>query len=328
MRDGGDVMAQGRMIQRRISTSKKLAQLVSEVDRLDGNGAYAALLYTWCLAHLDVDGRMEGDPCVVRGNVVPRIPHYTESNVRDYLRTMHNVGLVYYYEAEGDWWLEFCNFNENQPGLRKEREGKSRITPAPQNATKNALRSNAGVLPEYSGVTPAEDNRSLREENRREENVNPARARVDESSPQKPERSRIGLISDAWISAGLPPNGNAHELGVFADGIDTARRAAQSVGQDIPDDLALCRAFKTILDGWRKEGKTPKYQPTKMLDSLGLAIEIARNGATARAKNSAKGDDGDRAIERLANARANAAPLPADWRKQVFGDGANDDEAA
>ncbi|MGH8276468.1 MAG: hypothetical protein ACRETH_07215, partial [Steroidobacteraceae bacterium] len=148
-------MANGRMLQRKISNNKDLPRLIAHVDASLGapHGAFAALLYTWCIAHLDVDGRMHGDPEVVKGTVVPRISGITPESVRGYLRAMHELDLVTYYEADGDLWLWFRGFEEAQPGLRKDREAKSTIpppsppSPAGGGSTPEPLRSNAGVGP-------------------------------------------------------------------------------------------------------------------------------------------------------------------------------------
>ena len=52
-------MATGRMLRRKIALDKRLAQLSS--DR-------ARLLFTWCIAFLDVEGRMLGDPVVIKAS--------------------------------------------------------------------------------------------------------------------------------------------------------------------------------------------------------------------------------------------------------------------
>jgi hypothetical protein len=154
-------MATGRMLQQKISNNKSLPRLIALLDERLGapNGAMAALLYTWCIAHLDVEGRMSGDPHVVKGNVVPRIPFITADVVAVYLDTMNEIGLVIYYEAEDDLWLEFPAFKDSQPGLRHDRE-KSTI-PSPQEGRRlrhvddaeppqeggDARREHAGTLP-------------------------------------------------------------------------------------------------------------------------------------------------------------------------------------
>jgi hypothetical protein len=166
-------MATGRMLQRRISVNKELPRLVQKVDEKLGapHGAYAALLYTWCIPHLDVEGRMNGDPDVVKGQVVPRLAGVMPESIRTYLETAAELGLVVYYEAGGDLWLEFPAFKTSQPGLRAERETKSTIPPASEG------RSIAGGTPAEvrrdAGDGPAE----VEEEVEREvEDFSPPRA--------------------------------------------------------------------------------------------------------------------------------------------------------
>jgi hypothetical protein len=147
-------MASGRMIQRKISRNKKLPTLIDMLDQSMGvpHGSMAALLYTWSIAHLDREGRMHGDPLVVKGEVVPRITFITPELVDVYLRAMAHVGLVQYYEANGDRWLEFPAFEDSQPGMRKGREPES-IIPSPAEG-----RQITGIVPadcrQLSGKVP------------------------------------------------------------------------------------------------------------------------------------------------------------------------------
>ncbi len=177
-------MAQGRMIQRRISQNKDLPRLLSLVnERMGGaHGAQAVILYTWCIAHLDVEGRMHGDPAVVKGTVVPRFGSISETDIDAYLLAMGECGLVIYYEAKGDRWLVFPGFNEAQPGMRKDRESLSKV-PLPEEGR---------IL---AGVTPAEcrqDSRiSLIEENKKGSGAGVL--------PVKP-RCTPGTLQDTWLS--------------------------------------------------------------------------------------------------------------------------------
>lgn len=165
-------MANGRMLQRKISVNADIPRLVAMVDAElgAGHGAYAALTYTWCIAHLDCEGRMHGDPVVVKSTVLTRIAAVTPEHVHAYLLAAARVGLVDYYEAEGDRWLAFPGFDANQPGLRKDREADSTI-PGPETgnpvtnpgvgATPELLRSESGVLPDQ--LPPNRSERKRRE---------------------------------------------------------------------------------------------------------------------------------------------------------------------
>lgn len=112
-------MAEGRMLKKVISTSKKLADLKSDSARL---------LYTWLLPHLDVEGRFSADPKVVKGNVCPRLK-MSIKKIEEYLIEMNEKGLIVLYEADGDVFLQFSKFKDFQI-LRKDRE-KDSIIPKP-----------------------------------------------------------------------------------------------------------------------------------------------------------------------------------------------------
>lgn len=137
-------MASGRMLQRKISQSHDVARLIEVVSDTMGleHGPFAGLLFTWCLAHQDVAGRMHGDPRLVKGQVFPLIEQVNAHHVGGYLRHMHDLKLVVWYEVEGRRYLEFPKFEDNQPGLRKDREQPS-IIPAPN----HGVPVNAGALP-------------------------------------------------------------------------------------------------------------------------------------------------------------------------------------
>lgn len=139
-------MASGRFLHRKISSNKDLPRLISLLSERMGepHGSMAALLFTWCIAHLDVEGRMHGDPHVVKGAVVPRISFMTPELIKVYLEAMHEIGLVVYYQANDDVWLCFPSFETYQVGLRKNKEPKSGI-PAP---AENDVRTTAGTLPD------------------------------------------------------------------------------------------------------------------------------------------------------------------------------------
>ncbi len=211
-------MANGRIINVKISRNKLLPRLMRLLDEEMGvpHGAQAVIVYTWCIAHLDVEGRLNGDPVVVRGQVVSRLNSITDEHVERYLVAMAEVGLVDYYEADGDRWLNFRGFHGSQLGLRKDREAASTI-PSPAKGkslarsesafTAEDSQSNSVITPEQvrngvshngelnghsqpkllgngeelrseSGVTPGQQPQNRREEKLRENNIN-TRAGVD-----------------------------------------------------------------------------------------------------------------------------------------------------
>ena len=104
-------MAEGRMLKKIISTSKKLANLKSDSARL---------LYTWLLPHLDVEGRFSADPNIVKGYVVPRLKMSTKK-IAEYLDDMVINGLIILYEKNSDKYLQLNKFKDFQI-LRENRE--------------------------------------------------------------------------------------------------------------------------------------------------------------------------------------------------------------
>ncbi|NIO43375.1 MAG: hypothetical protein GTO41_26420, partial [Burkholderiales bacterium] len=124
-------MAEGRMLKKAVSTSRKLAELQSDSARL---------LYTWLIPHLDVEGRFSADPAVVKGSVFPRLRH-SISRVAALLNELQNAGLIIVYEADGDMYLQLKKFKDFQH-LRTTHEAKSKIPPPPR--TTAQLRHNDG----------------------------------------------------------------------------------------------------------------------------------------------------------------------------------------
>lgn len=138
-------MARGRMLSAEISRDKKVNNL---------SNPWSMLGFTWLIAHLDCEGRTYGDPALVRAIVFPRQPQITVEQMESYIQEWEDAGLIERYEADGDSWISFPNFDKHQPGLRKDRESASTI-PAPP------IRNDDGNLPDElppdSGIIPAED---------------------------------------------------------------------------------------------------------------------------------------------------------------------------
>lgn len=131
------LVAKGRFLSKSVSTSQKLASLSTDSPRL---------LWTWLLPHLDREGRFHADPAIVKGHAVPRLKNHTEKAIEANLQELASVGLIVLYQVNGDRYLQFNQFDENQPGLRKEREAESQC-PAPP----DKVRSKSGAVPELGG---------------------------------------------------------------------------------------------------------------------------------------------------------------------------------
>ena len=111
-------MAEGRMLKRSISDSKRLPELKTDSARL---------LWTWILPYLDVEGRYYADPDIIKGKIVPRLKTFTVKKVAEYLEDMNRVGLIEIYTVDNERFLQFRRFDDHQLGLRKDREAPSKI---------------------------------------------------------------------------------------------------------------------------------------------------------------------------------------------------------
>lgn len=133
-------MAEGRMLKRKISVSAQVADLLSDTHRL---------LFTWGIAHLDVDGRMSANPRKFKALVCPMLDHVTVETIKEFFTDIQKNGLADIYEAAGEWWMEYPTF-ENHQNLRRDREGKGAI-PEPS----EIKWSTPGALPELSRSAPS-----------------------------------------------------------------------------------------------------------------------------------------------------------------------------
>lgn len=118
-------MADGRLVKNKISKSGR-------VNRLPFG---AALLFTWMITHLDCEGRMHGNPRVVKNVVLPLRP-ISVKQVDGWLNEMaamtkNGHGLIVRYEVEGEKYIWMPGFEDEQTNLRKDRERKSVIPPPP-----------------------------------------------------------------------------------------------------------------------------------------------------------------------------------------------------
>jgi hypothetical protein len=149
------------MLNKKISLNKAINTLSDDTSRL---------LFTWTIAHLDVEGRVPGDPCILKAWVVPRLTHITEEMVRECIHEWHNKDLIIWYEANDDLWIQFPEFDKNQPNLRKDREEPSNI-PAPEEGRiieenmQESCRSDAGATQEELPVKRREEKRSKEKKN-------------------------------------------------------------------------------------------------------------------------------------------------------------------
>src|SRR5216117_3913192 len=103
-------MAEGRFVSRSISTNEQLASVSIE----------AALLFSWCIPHLDVDGRLAGSAMYIKANVAPLRDEITIKRIPKLLaelgQAVDNEGtsLVVWYEVGCQQVLMFPGFGRQQ----------------------------------------------------------------------------------------------------------------------------------------------------------------------------------------------------------------------
>lgn len=146
-------MADGRILSKRVTRSDKIASLSSDTSRM---------IYSWLIPYLDVEGRIEADPRLLKADIAPLLDHITPKIISDILDELNSIGLIILYEVEKKKYLQLVKFEENQKNLRKDREAPSRI-PEP----KEGLRINSGLTPVEVPHNIREEKLSLREENKK-----------------------------------------------------------------------------------------------------------------------------------------------------------------
>lgn len=106
--------ASARMITREVSVSKKLPLLSRD----------ALILFFLLIPHQDSHGKMNGDPCFIKGEVCPRFPWFTPRKIEACLREISGKTNVKWFRKDGLWYIHALNFSEHQPGLRPDRAGR------------------------------------------------------------------------------------------------------------------------------------------------------------------------------------------------------------
>jgi len=189
-------MARGRMLNKRIGQNREVDLLI------DACGYRAGLFYTWMIAHADKEGRVHGDPSVLRAMVVPRrLDDFTVEAVEKILTEAHRLKLILWYTVRGERWIWFPRFERNQPGLRKDKERPSSIpSPSPDLVRQWQRDENDGdgcepvIASDEStrvdGTTP---------EGRRDDGVTTAARRTDDGEGSG---TREGKVSEEKVSEG------------------------------------------------------------------------------------------------------------------------------
>jgi hypothetical protein len=136
-------MAEGRMLKKKISLNEAVADLADDTHRL---------LFTWGIAHLDVEGRITGNLRSFKGLVAPLLDHITPQVVLAFFQDAEHLGLIRRYQVDGRWVVQYPAFKKNQT-LRPDKEAKSQYPP-PNDFDPGPEKARSGELPDDSGTSP------------------------------------------------------------------------------------------------------------------------------------------------------------------------------
>lgn len=102
-------MAKARMLHKTISTSQ-------DVNKLS---LPSKLLVTWMIAHADDEGKLRGESNYIKAIIVPML-NWSSRKIDKYLNEIESAGLIYRWEHNNEWFIEFVQWNEHQT-IRKDR---------------------------------------------------------------------------------------------------------------------------------------------------------------------------------------------------------------
>ncbi len=141
-------MPDGRFLNKRVSYSEQLGRVSLAAD----------LLFMKCIAHLDVAGRITGNPVLLKALVVPLRAEITAETIPGLISELESAcghegdPLVRSYEVNAQAVVEFPGFARQQKGLKADREAASKLPALPP--TQDKVRSRSGVTRRKSGVGP------------------------------------------------------------------------------------------------------------------------------------------------------------------------------
>lgn len=204
-------MPDGRMLSKTIADNEELGAVSLEAD----------YLFARCVPHLDREGRMTGNPDLVKARVCPLRPEITSGSVPDLLRQLAGAGLVRWYQVDGKQVLEFPGFKNHQRGFKFDREAASRYPASDCEGAIDLLRTYSGPAPDLCG------NESAQVEVEVEVEVEETKAKALDGEPstdEDPEPDDAALFATVaplvrehlWLSS-RPPNrsfaGRPYDMG-------------------------------------------------------------------------------------------------------------------
>lgn len=133
-------MAQGRLVKRKITKSKKFAALKTDKARL---------LWFYMLPFTDVEGRIEADPEDIKDMILRKQRRgFSLVKIEECLQDLHTVGLILLYSVDGTRYLQYTKFADEQV-LRRDKEASSEI-PDPSTAQVQPIDSTETAQPPLS----------------------------------------------------------------------------------------------------------------------------------------------------------------------------------
>ena len=134
-------MPRGRMLNKKISFDEEVAELSLKT----------ALLYTWCIPNLDVEGRILADFNYLKGNIIPYRKDFSVKAIKKCVEELGQSPLVLLY-GNSYKYMQFLGFTKNQKIVKdreapseistptqEELQSKSRATPAKVNISKDNI---------------------------------------------------------------------------------------------------------------------------------------------------------------------------------------------
>lgn len=165
-------MARGRMISYSVSTDKRFNALSTQ----------AALVFLMTVPHLDRDGLILADACIIAGQICPRREEITSLVADSILQEWIEQGMVIAYEGNDGTILFFTGFSKNQAGMRYEREPKSTLpVPPGYRRTETGLEELSADPPKppVNGNVPPNDGNLPTNGRKHDGNLPPERTRAE-----------------------------------------------------------------------------------------------------------------------------------------------------
>lgn len=111
-------MARGRMVDKRVSMSKKLGQISDK----------AKVLWFMILPHLDREGRIAFDDLEdLKDEIVPKFKNWQLKTISAAINELADIKLIKLYPNGENIAISYTKFEDFQTGLRKDREAPSKV---------------------------------------------------------------------------------------------------------------------------------------------------------------------------------------------------------